>query len=41
MARSEFYAFDGSGDGLFRSDGTAAGTIELATNVARPPHRSA
>ena len=29
----EFYAFDGAGYGLFRSDGTAAGTIELAANV--------
>jgi hypothetical protein len=29
----EFYAFDGTSEGLFRSDGTAAGTIELATNV--------
>jgi ELWxxDGT repeat protein len=29
----EFYAFDGQSEGLFRSDGTAAGTIELATNV--------
>jgi ELWxxDGT repeat protein len=29
----EFYAFDGTSTGLFRSDGTAAGTIELATNI--------
>jgi FG-GAP-like repeat len=29
----EFYAFDGANYGLFRSDGTAAGTIELAANV--------
>jgi ELWxxDGT repeat protein len=29
----EFYAFDGAGTGLFRSDGTQAGTIELAANV--------
>ncbi len=29
----EFYAFDGTAEGLFRSDGTAAGTIEIATNV--------
>jgi ELWxxDGT repeat protein len=29
----EFYAFDGTALGLFRSDGTAAGTIEIATNV--------
>ena len=29
----EFYAFDGSSFGLFRSDGTAAGTIEIATHV--------
>ncbi len=29
----EFYAYDGTGTGLFRSDGTAAGTVELATNV--------
>ncbi len=30
----EFYAYDGSSAGLFFSDGTAAGTIELASNVA-------
>jgi FG-GAP-like repeat len=29
----EFYAFDGAEETLFRSDGTAAGTIELAINV--------
>ncbi len=29
----EFYAFDGASTGLFRSDGTAAGTIEIATNI--------
>jgi ELWxxDGT repeat protein len=29
----EFYAFDGSSEGLFRSDGTAAGTIELTSNA--------
>jgi hypothetical protein len=32
----EFFAFDSSSDssnGLFRSDGTATGTFELATNV--------
>jgi ELWxxDGT repeat protein len=29
----EFYAFDGAGEGLFSSDGTAAGTIEIATNI--------
>ena len=29
----EFYAFDGESEGLFRSNGTAAGTIEPATNV--------
>ncbi len=29
----EFIAFDGTSFGLFRSDGTAAGTVELATNV--------
>ncbi len=29
----EFTAFDGATRGLFRSDGTAAGTIEIATNV--------
>src|SRR6185437_13876690 len=29
----EFYAFDGTSEGLFQSDGTAAGTIELATNI--------
>jgi ELWxxDGT repeat protein len=30
----EFYAFDGTSTGLFRSNGSAAGTIELATNVS-------
>jgi ELWxxDGT repeat protein len=30
----EFYGYDGSMAGLFFSDGTAAGTIELASNVA-------
>ncbi len=29
----EFYAFDGTSEGLFRSDGTATGTIEIATNI--------
>ena len=29
----EFYAFDGMSVGLFRSDGTADGTSELAANV--------
>ena len=29
----EFYAFDGMSVGLFRSDGTAGGTSELAANV--------
>src|ERR1700722_8182730 len=29
----EYYAFDGAEVSLFRSDGTAAGTIELAINV--------
>jgi ELWxxDGT repeat protein len=29
----EFEAFDGSTEGLFVSDGTAAGTVEIATNV--------
>ena len=29
----EFYAFDGTSNGLFKSDGTAAGTIEIATHV--------
>ena len=29
----EFYAFDGAEETLFRSDGTAAGTIELDINV--------
>ncbi len=29
----EFYAFDGTSEGLFRSDGTTAGTIEIAAHV--------
>ena len=29
----DLYAFDGAGWGLFRSDGTATGTIELAANI--------
>jgi ELWxxDGT repeat protein len=33
----EFYAFDGMSLGLFRSDGTADGTFELATNVDNTP----
>jgi ELWxxDGT repeat protein len=32
----EFDAFDGTTVGLFRSDGTAAGTVEIATNVGGP-----
>ncbi len=33
----EFIAFDGTGFGLFRSDGTAAGTVEFVTNIDATP----